>query len=134
MKILAVALSWLALWMTPAVGLAAKAQANERSLTVTVTAFNSTKAQTDARPRLGAWGDKLDDPGIRAVAVSPDLIAKGLGHKTRIRIEGLEGEYVVLDRTAAKWKNRVDIFMGRDVAAAKRFGKKRVKISWSPAR
>jgi 3D (Asp-Asp-Asp) domain-containing protein len=134
MKILTVALVALALWTTSGVVFAAKAQASERSLTVTVTAFNATKAQTDGKPRLGAWGDKLDAPGIRAVAVSPDLLAKGLGHGTRIRIEGLDGEYVVLDRTSGKWKNRVDVFMGTDVAAAKRFGKKRLKISWTPAR
>jgi FKBP-type peptidyl-prolyl cis-trans isomerase len=48
-----------------------------RALEVTATAYNATPGQTDAQPRRAAWGDLLA-PGMRVVAVSPDLVAQGL--------------------------------------------------------
>lgn len=116
---------------------AAHARKVQRTLTVTATAYNSTVAQTDALPFVGAWGDRLDrlKPAFRAIAVSPDLVARGLKRGRRVRIAGFKGEFLVLDRTPAQWQNRIDIHMGTDVAAARRFGRKTVKIFWSePAR
>jgi len=105
-----------------------------QSLTVTATAYNSTVKQTktDGDPRIGAWGDRLDQlkPGFRAIAVSPDLADKGLHHKRRVRIQGFKGEFLVLDRTPAQWQNTVDIFMGGDVDKARHFGRKQLKIFW----
>ena len=107
----------------------------EQSLTVTATAYNGTAVQTktDGDPYVGAWGDRLDQlkPGFRAIAVSPDLAAKGLTHRKRVRIKGFKGEFLVLDRAPPQWQNTVDIFMGADVAAARRFGRKEVKVYWS---
>jgi 3D (Asp-Asp-Asp) domain-containing protein len=101
----------------------------EYSLPVTASAFNSMPAQTDANPMLTAWGDTLA-PGMRAIAVSRDLIALGLDHGTVVRIGGLEGEYVVRDKMAARWERKIDIYMGTDIGAAREWGKREVTIYW----
>lgn len=100
-------------------------------LVVTATAYNSLPDQTDGHPALAAWGDRLR-PGMRAVAVSPDLVARGLERGARVRIEGLRGEYTVLDRMPGRWARRIDIYMGADQRAAQAWGKRRVRIHWQP--
>ena len=70
---------------------------------------------------------------MRAVAVSPDLVALGLERGARMRIEGVHGEYTVLDRMPARWKRRIDIYMGNDRRAAQAWGKRRVRIGWEAA-
>ena len=75
----------------------------ERSLLVTVTAYNSVPEQTDSTPNITYWDDVLK-PGMRAIAVSPDLIKRGLTHGMKVRIEGLQGEYEVLDRTNKRFR------------------------------
>jgi 3D (Asp-Asp-Asp) domain-containing protein len=106
------------------------ASAPHRELTVTATAYNSLPGQTSDDPSLGAWGDRLA-PGMRAIAVSHDLISLGLTRGVPVKIDGLPGEYVVLDKLAARWKRRIDIYMGTDEDAARRWGKRPVRISWS---
>lgn len=110
----------------------AAARGAPHGLTVTATAYNATPAQTDGNPNVGAWGDRLDrlKPGLRAIAVSRDLLKKGLARGQHVRIKGLKGEFVVLDKMPAQWNRRIDIFMGRDVGAAKRWGVRRVKMTW----
>jgi len=100
-----------------------------RSLVVTATAYNSLPGQTSGTPSIAAWGDRLE-PGMKAIAVSRDLLKQGLVHGTRVQIEGLPGEYVVLDKMAKRWKMKIDIYMGIDVEAARAWGRRRVKISW----
>jgi 3D (Asp-Asp-Asp) domain-containing protein len=102
------------------------------NLKVTATAYTSTVGQTDALPYHGAWGDRLNrlKPGVRVVAVSPDLLRKGLKRGQRVWISGFKHEFIVMDRTAARWQRRVDIYMGDDLAAAQRWGKRRVTLSW----
>jgi 3D (Asp-Asp-Asp) domain-containing protein len=105
------------------------------SLDVTATAYNSTPAQTDATPTHGAWGDDLDaavEPGVRVLAVSQDLLARGLRRGQRVKIHGLKGEWVVLDKMPRRWTRRVDLYMQKDVRAARKWGRRRVKISWTP--
>lgn len=102
---------------------------NAIALLVTASAFNSTRAQTDAHPTVSAWGDTLE-PGMRAIAVSRDLIPLGLDHGAVVRIEGLEGEYVVRDKMAARWEKRIDIYMGDDIAAAREWGTRKLTIYW----
>lgn len=102
----------------------------ENSLAVTASAYNSMRAQTNDNPTLTAWGDTLE-PGMRAIAVSRDLIPLGLGHGAVVRIEGLEGEYVVRDKMASRWEKKIDIYMGNDVAAARQFGKRDLTIYWA---
>lgn len=93
--------------------------------------------QTDGSPHVGAWGDNLDEamaPGLRVIAVSQDLLTEhGLRRGQRVRIHGLKGEFVVLDKMPKRWKRKIDIYMQKDVRAARKWGRRRVKISWTPA-
>jgi 3D (Asp-Asp-Asp) domain-containing protein len=99
-------------------------------MTVRATAFNSTRAQTDSRPTESACGDTLR-PGIKAVAVSRDLAKLGLDCGTEVRIEGLKGSYTVVDLTAARHEKLIDIYMGRDIKAARQWGVQEVEIAWN---
>lgn len=102
-----------------------------RSMEVTASAYTMSEAETKkGNIGLAAWGDQLE-PGMKAIAVSRDLIEEGLGHETRVRIDGLEGEYVVRDKMNKRWKKKIDIFMGTDVNAAREWGKKTVTIHWA---
>jgi 3D (Asp-Asp-Asp) domain-containing protein len=96
---------------------------------VTATAYNSVTWQTDSKPHLGAWGDEIR-PGMAVIAVSHDLLDAGLERGTKVRIEGFDKEFVVMDRMARRWSNKIDIYMGKDVKAAREFGKREVRISW----
>ena len=107
------------------------AEPAERTLEVTATAYNSLPDQTLGDPALAAWGDRLK-PGMRAIAVSRDLIDLGLTHRTEVRIEGLPGTWLVLDKLNRRWKRRIDIYMGHDARAARNFGKRRLRITWTP--
>lgn len=99
------------------------------SMEVTASAYNSTKAQTEGNPNITAWGDTLR-PGMKSVAVSRDLIKKGLTHNTKVKIEGFEGIYVVNDKMHPKWRNKIDIYFGTDIKAAQQWGRKKVKIHY----
>ena len=103
------------------------------SLTVTATAYNSVPSQTFGDPFETAWGDRLE-PGMHVIAVSHDLLDMGLGHKSVVRIEGFEEEYIVLDKMASRWERRIDIYMGEDVEAAREWGKREVVIYWEKER
>lgn len=105
------------------------ASQNVQTLTVTASAYNSIGAQTDEHPALAAWGDELR-PGMKAIAVSRDLLAQGLTYQTSVTIEGLEGEYLVLDKMNKRWKNKIDIYMGENTQAAKTWGVRQVTIRW----
>jgi 3D (Asp-Asp-Asp) domain-containing protein len=110
---------------------AAAAPSVERSLRVKASAFNSVRGQTDATPAIGAWGDRLM-PGMKAIAVSPDLIELGLARGQLVRIGGLDGEFVVADRMSSRWQRKIDIYMGEDVKAARHWGVRDVEIIWTP--
>jgi len=105
---------------------------NERRMTVTATAFNSTKAQTDGRPTETSCGNKLAS-GSKVIAVSRDLKKQGMACGTEVEIDGLEGMWTVADVTAARHENLIDIYMGRDIKAARRWGIQEVEIKWRPA-
>jgi 3D (Asp-Asp-Asp) domain-containing protein len=121
----------VALWTAP---LAACATPPVMStLVVTATAYNSLPAQTSQDPTTAAWGDKLQ-PGMKAIAVSPDLLEAGLVRGTKVQIEGLKGEYLVLDRMPDRWDKRIDIYMGEDERAARDWGVREVRIKWAPVR
>lgn len=98
-------------------------------LVVTATAYNSTVAQTDADPTMSAHGVRLE-PGMQVIAISRDLESMGLSPGTRVRIEGLPGEWAVADRMAERWRRTIDIYMGLDVARARAFGRRKVKMNW----
>jgi 3D (Asp-Asp-Asp) domain-containing protein len=109
------------------IGLAGEPAREEPWLDVDVTAYNARAAQTDRTPTTAAWGDQLR-PGMRVVAVSRDLLALGLDRGTRVEIDGLPGEYVVLDKMHRRWTRRVDLFMGQDVRKAMNWGKRKMRI------
>ena len=102
---------------------------SNRTLEVTATAYNSLPGQTQGDPNLTAWGDTLV-PGMKAIAVSRDLLAMGLTRGVEVTIEGLPGAYVVMDKLNKRWKMRIDIYMGTDKKAAMQWGKRQVWISW----
>lgn len=103
-----------------------------RSLEVTATAYTVAPDETHPdHPTLTAWGDTLE-PGMKAIAVSRDLIDLGLDHGTEVRIEGLPGTYIVRDKMNRRWRRKIDIFMA-DKAAAREWGKQAVTIRyWVP--
>lgn len=104
---------------------------NTRSLSVTATAYTSSVKETSSTPSVGAWGDTLK-PGMKAIAVSRDLIDLGLTQGVEVSIQGLPGRYKVLDKTHKRWRRRIDIYMGDDVQKAKAWGKRKVTIRWEP--
>jgi 3D (Asp-Asp-Asp) domain-containing protein len=120
----------LAITLLLAIAGSACAAEPERSRIVRASAYNSLPGQTDDEPSIAAWGDRLE-PGMAAIAVSRDLLELGLTRGVRVRIEGLPGEYVVLDKMAARWRNKIDIYMAEDVLAARRWGVREVRIQWS---
>ena len=99
------------------------------SVEVNATAYNSLKYQTDDYPNITAFGDTLK-PEMKCIAVSRDLIAKGLKHNTPVKIQGFEGLYFVKDKMHSKWKNKIDIYMGEDVKAAKEWGRRKITIEY----
>ena len=97
---------------------------------VTATAYNSLAHQTHAEhSAIAAWGDTLK-PGMKSIAVSRDLMRQGLTYNKKVRIEGLPGVYKVLDKMHARWKNRIDIYMGENEELANEWGRQKVTISW----
>lgn len=99
------------------------------TLTVTASAYNSLRAQGEGNPNITSWGDTLY-PGLRSIAVSRDLIKRGLSHGTPVVIEGMDGTFVVNDKMHPRWRNKIDIYMGEDREKAKRWGRRKVKISF----
>lgn len=98
------------------------------TLRVTASAYNSVSYQTGVgNPRITAWGDTLKQ-GVKAIAVSRDLISRGLDHNTPVRIEGFDGIFLVKDKMHYRWKNKIDIYMGENVQKAREFGRKKLEI------
>jgi len=124
------------LWLVFVLGMIALAyylpalDSKSQHLDVIATAYTSSKGETDDTPNITAWGDKLK-PGMKCIAVSRDLLKMGLGHGVKVRIEGLEGEYIVLDKMNKRWTKKIDIYMGNDRKKALQWGKQRVSIYWS---
>jgi 3D (Asp-Asp-Asp) domain-containing protein len=71
---------------------------------------------------------------MKSIAVSRDLIDLGLTHGVEVEIVGLEGVYVVRDKMAKRWRHKIDIYMGEDVQAARRWGVRQVTIRWAAER
>ncbi|MFL0352651.1 3D domain-containing protein [Xanthomarina sp. GH4-25] len=98
-----------------------------KPLKVTATAYNSLSYQTNDNPHITAFGDSLY-PGLKYIAVSRDLLGLGLTHNTPVKIEGFKEIYLVKDKMHSRWKNKIDIYMGVDVQAAKDWGRKKINI------
>lgn len=100
---------------------------NWKSMVVTASAYNSLESQGVGNVNITAFGDTLL-PGMKSIAVSHDLIEKGLTHNTKVKIQGLEGVYIVNDKMHPRWKNKIDIYMGTDKKKALEWGRKKVEI------
>jgi len=97
---------------------------------VAATAYTSHRSQTDSTPFLAAWNNRIR-PGMKIIAVSPDLIRKyGITNGVRVKIAGLPGTYVVRDKMNARLHNHIDIYMGVDRRRALRWGRRRVVMYW----
>lgn len=104
---------------------------NWNSISVTATAYNSVAGQGVGNPRLTAWGDTLD-PEIQSIAISRDLLKKGLDYGTPVKIKGLEGIFVVNDKMHWRWENKIDIYMGTNQQKALEWGSREVEICFPP--
>ena len=100
---------------------------NWNSLVVTASAYNSLESQGVGNVNITAFGDTLK-PGMKSIAVSQDLIDKGLTYGTKVKISGLEGTYIVNDKMNSRWKNKIDIYMGVDRGKAMEWGRRKVEI------
>jgi len=85
------------------------------------TAYNSVESQTDSSPCIGSAGNICEAAKYQRVCATR-LYKLG----TVIWIEGI-GSCTILDRTSKKYANRIDIFMGKDIEAARQFGIKELK-------
>jgi len=105
-------------------------QANaKQTLRVTASAYTSHKNQTQGDPTIGAWGHKLK-PGVKTIAVSRDLLRRGLKNGTKVTIDGLKGTFIVRDKMHYRWHKKIDIYMGYDRQRALNWGKRKVVIRW----
>ncbi|WP_223034381.1 3D domain-containing protein [Hanstruepera marina] len=100
-----------------------------KTIQVTATAYNSLPSQTYGNPIITAYGDSLK-PGMKCIAISRDLMSLGLTRNTPVAIQGLEGLYIVNDKMHSRWRNRIDIYMGEDVQAARAWGRRKVEITY----
>ncbi|MBK5939043.1 hypothetical protein CCR96_07215 [Halochromatium roseum] len=103
--------------------------APRHSLEVTATAYTSRPSETSGDPYMAAWNNRLT-PGEKAIAVSRDLLERGLNNGVEVKIEGLPGVYKVRDKMNKRWKRRIDIYMGDNLERAREWGKKQVVIRW----
>ncbi|APQ18966.1 3D domain-containing protein [Maribacter hydrothermalis] len=100
-------------------------------LKVTATAYNSIPSQTSyEHPAITAWGDSIK-PGEKWIAVSRDLLKKGLAYNTLVKIDTFEGIYTVKDKMHSRWRNRIDIYMGDNVSKAKNWGRRKITIEYA---
>ena len=102
---------------------------NWKTIEVTASAYNSVASQSEGNPRIAAWGDTLT-PGMNVIAISRDLIKKGLVYNTPVKIDGLSGVFFVKDKMHHRWKNKIDIYMGENVQKAKNWGRKKITIQY----
>ena len=102
----------------------------KRKIRVVATAYTSHRNQTDKTPFLAAWNNRLK-PGMKIIAVSPDLIKKyGLTNGVKVKILGLPGYYVVRDKMNARLRNHIDIYMGVNKRKALQWGRRRIVLYW----
>jgi len=103
----------------------------EKNLEVTAMAYTSRsvgKSGKTALPRA-ANGQYLT-PDANAIAISPDLFEHGLAFDKKVRIDGLEGEYTVMDTMSPRHSKTIDIYFGNDQSAARQWGSRNLTISW----
>jgi len=122
------------IWAIMLVFIGTGCESKWKSMEVTATAYATPGDNKEKdKHNITAWGHRLE-PGMKAIAVSRDLIPLGLTNETKVKIKGLKGEYLVLDKMNERWHKRIDIYFGHDRKAAKEWGKQSLTISWKPKR
>jgi hypothetical protein len=86
---------------------------------VTLTTYSPSMGETDSTPNITASGFKIDTTNPKRhkiIAISRDLKKKWkFNQKVRIRKAGkYNGDYTVKDLMNKRYKNRVDILVGKD--------------------
>jgi len=118
----------MALLASCSMGAGGDAKIQFDTLRVTSTAYNITEAQTKkGNIGVAAWGDTLK-PGMRAIAVSRDLLDSGLVHNSQVYIEGFDKPFYVKDKMNKRWRNKIDIFMGLNIDSARSWGKREINV------
>nr|WP_313777804.1 MULTISPECIES: hypothetical protein [unclassified Allomuricauda] len=68
---------------------------------------------------------------MKSIAVSRDLIKMGLVHNTMVKIDTFPDTFYVKDKMHSRWRNRIDIYMGKDVKKAREWGRKKLMICYA---
>jgi len=98
---------------------------------VSVTAYNTLPSQTTPTgSNIAAWGDTLQ-PGMKVIAVSRDLLRKGLSYNTMVRIDTFPDTFFVKDKMHFRHRNKIDIYMGLDKKKALEWGRKKLTIFYA---
>jgi 3D (Asp-Asp-Asp) domain-containing protein len=102
-----------------------------KTLDVTAMAYSAKSLKRSIKsPPRAANGTYLTD-SVNAIAVSPDLLeSHGLRLDQKIRLVGLEGEYVVMDVMSPRHTKSIDIYFGSDHSGALQWGKRPLTIAW----
>jgi 3D (Asp-Asp-Asp) domain-containing protein len=66
---------------------------------------------------------------MQCIAVSRDLLTIGINHNTKIKINGIDGIYLVKDKMNKRWKNKIDIYMGENIKEAREWGLKKSRCN-----
>jgi 3D (Asp-Asp-Asp) domain-containing protein len=86
---------------------------------VTLTTYTPSMGETDSTPNITASGYKIDTTNPRRhkiIAVSRDL-KKNFKFGSKVKVKGAgkyNGTYIVKDVMNKRYKNRVDILVGKD--------------------
>lgn len=68
---------------------------------------------------------------MKSIAVSRDLIKLGLTHNTMVKIDTFPDTFYVKDKMHWRWRNRIDIYMGKDIQKAREWGRKKLMICYA---
>jgi 3D (Asp-Asp-Asp) domain-containing protein len=103
----------------------------KKTLTVTATAYTAQSVGQSRKslPRA-ANGERLT-PDVSAIAVSPDLVDEyGLELDKTVHIDGLDGNYKIMDLMSPRHSKTIDIYFGNDQAAARQWGRRVLTLTW----
>jgi len=101
-----------------------------KTIPIKISAYTSSKSQTQGNPFVAAWGDRLKKyHKKRVIAVSRDLL-KHVKHNQKVKIKIGKKIYnvKVVDKMAKRWHRKVDLYFYTSRKEALRFGVKRGKL------
>lgn len=110
--------------VSPEATTAAEGPQGEKVERIEVTAYTSSKKETDATPCIAA---DMTNICRRHAAGEAICATNRYPFGTKLVIEGL-GTCTVADRTHRRYAHRIDWYFGKDRAAAKAFGKRQLTV------